>query len=233
MARRKILFVIVEGPSDQAALGLILSRIYDKDSVHVHVMHCDITTKGSVSAAQIVSKVRNEIRHFAVSNHYTADDFKEVLHIVDMDGAYIPDENIIQDAAAKSPIYSPTQIRTRNKKGIESRNKQKRENLDILCGCSTIWNIPYRVYYMSSNLDHVLYNKLNSSNTDKENDAYRFARRYKNDLSGFVRFLSDSDFSVTAGYEESWEFIAQELHSLERHTNFALCLRYSENPVDK
>lgn len=38
MAKRKIVFVIVEGPSDDEALGVILSKIYDKDSVYVHIM---------------------------------------------------------------------------------------------------------------------------------------------------------------------------------------------------
>ena len=32
--------------------------------------------------------------------------------------------------------------------------------------------MPYRAYYMSANLDHVLYDKLNSSDKDKENDAF-------------------------------------------------------------
>ena len=44
MAKRKIVFVIVEGPSDDEALGVLLSKIYDKDSVYVHIMHGDITT---------------------------------------------------------------------------------------------------------------------------------------------------------------------------------------------
>ena len=83
--------------------------------------------------------------------------------------------------------------------------------------------IPYRVYYMSCNLDHVLYNKLNSSDEDKEQDAHRFAKQYKDDIPGFLRFISESDFSVMGGYKESWQFVKEELHSLERHTNFGLC----------
>lgn len=30
VARKKIVFVIVEGPSDEEALGVLLNRIYDK-----------------------------------------------------------------------------------------------------------------------------------------------------------------------------------------------------------
>lgn len=76
---------------------------------------------------------------------------------------------------------------------------------------------------MSCNLDHVLYGKLNSTDEEKERDAYAFARKYKDDIDGFLSFISDSDFSRTDGYRESWEFIRQDFHSLERFTNLGLC----------
>ena len=56
MARKKIVLVIVEGPSDETALGIMLNQIYDKDSVYVHIMHGDITTRKGVSAENIVAK---------------------------------------------------------------------------------------------------------------------------------------------------------------------------------
>ena len=84
-------------------------------------------------------------------------------------------------------------------------------------------SIPYRAYYRSSNLDHVLYGKLNSSDEEKENDAYAFAKKYKDDIDGFLKDISDSDFSRMEGYKESWAFIKKECHSLERHTNLGLC----------
>lgn len=33
MARKKIIFVIVEGPSDEEALGVILNRFYDRNAI--------------------------------------------------------------------------------------------------------------------------------------------------------------------------------------------------------
>ena len=54
MPRKKILFVIVEGPSDDAALSVLLSRFFDSNVVHVHVMHCDITTELGVTPNNIV-----------------------------------------------------------------------------------------------------------------------------------------------------------------------------------
>ena len=196
MAKRKIVFVIVEGPSDDEALGVLLSKIYDKDSVYVHIMHGDITTQA---------------------------DFKEIIHIVDMDGAYAPDSAVVEDAEAVKPIYSVTEIRTANPEGVISRNTRKRENIARLKSTGQIWKLPYGIYYMSCNLDHALYGKLNSTDEEKEEDAYQFAKKYRNDIPGFLKYIKELDFAVGPDYKESWDFITEERHSLERHTNLGLC----------
>lgn len=41
MARKKIIFVIVEGPPDETTLGYALSKLCDKEQVYVHVVHYD------------------------------------------------------------------------------------------------------------------------------------------------------------------------------------------------
>ena len=82
---------------------------------------------------------------------------------------------------------------------------------------------------MSCNLDHALYGKLNSTDEEKENDSYAFAKRYREDIPGFIKFISESDFSVMGGYSQSWQYIREELHSLERHSNFGLCFKTEDN----
>ena len=42
------LFVIVEGPSDDEALGVILNRLYNKNVVHVEITHGDMTSAKNV-----------------------------------------------------------------------------------------------------------------------------------------------------------------------------------------
>ena len=76
---------------------------------------------------------------------------------------------------------------------------------------------------MSCNLDHVLYNKLNSTDIEKENDAFKFTQKYKDDLDGFLSFICDSNFSVCNDYKESWEFIRKDLNSLNRYSNLGIC----------
>lgn len=224
MPRKKILFVIVEGPSDDAALGVLLSRFFDSNVVHVHVMHCDITAEHGVTPNNIVRNIGDLVKKFA-GRVYKSEDFCQIIHIADMDGAFIPNHAVVEDASAIKPIYSVTEIRTRQKAGIENRNLRKQENLNRLLSTSDIWKIPYQIYYMSCNLDHALYGKLSSTDEEKESDAYVFAKRYMSDIPGFIQFISASDFSVTNDYQQSWQYIREGLHSLERHTNLGLCFK--------
>lgn len=224
LARRKIVFVIVEGPSDQDALELLLNRIFDSNRVFVHVAYGDITSKAGNNATNILRKVTDEIIRYANNNHFSKSFFQRVIHIVDMDGTYVSEDCIIEDETAQKTIYSLDAIKTANRNAIIVRNQIKSKNIDKLSETPVIWGeIPYSTYYMSCNLDHVLYNKQNSSDDEKEKDSYRFARKYEFDIEGFKEFISNSDFSVGGDYISSWKYIRQEKHSLERHTNLSLC----------
>ena len=224
MARKKVVFVIVEGASDDTALGVILNRLYDKNKVHIEIMHGDITTDLNVDPNDIVSAICDIVKKYADSMHFSQCHFQQVIHLVDMDGSFIPESAIIENLAAEKPIYSLIDIQTANTKKMALRNKHKQTKLKRISRLKKIWgSVPYQAYYMSCNLDHVLYGKMNSSDEEKESDALAFARRYKDDIDGFLSFISDSDFSRTEGYVESWEFIKREFHSLERFTNLGLC----------
>lgn len=224
LARKKIVLVIVEGASDETALGVALSQFFDKDTIYIHIMHGDITTRKGVNSQNIISKLGNDITAFAKSRHYNARDFKQIVHIIDIDGAYIPNEKVIEKNC-EGVLYESDGIYTIDVKRIITRNLQKRENIFRLKSNGKIWNIPYRVYYMSCNLDHVLYNKRNSTDEEKENNAYAFAKKYKNDVAGFVEFICNSDFSINGDFKESWDHIEKDMNSINRYSNFSICIQ--------
>lgn len=229
MARKKIIFVMVEGPSDSDALDVILTRWFDKETVYVHIMHCDITTEKGVSPSNILSHVTAEIKKYARDNHFVADHFAKIIHVVDTDGAFVPDEFVIEDPSINKVQYSEDSIQCSSKAAIVERNAVKAQNLNKLNTCAKMWNsIPYQVYYMSCNLDHVLYNKLNSTDEQKRHDSLTFARKYKDDLQEFRCFISESDFSVSDDYIASWQFIKEGKNSLERHSNLGLCFEHND-----
>ena len=94
MARKKIVLVIVEGVSDDTALGVALNQVYDRDTVHVEILHGDITTRAGVVSQNVVSKIGDVVKSFAKARRYKASDFKQIIHLVDTDGVYIPNECI-------------------------------------------------------------------------------------------------------------------------------------------
>ena len=51
---------------------------------------------------------------------------------------------------------------------------------------------------MSSNLDHVLYDMQNASDRDKEINAMAFARKYKDAIDAFHKYISESIFPFRA-----------------------------------
>lgn len=227
MPRKKIVFMIVEGTSDQEALGAILSRLFPMDMIHVHIVYGDITTSDNVTPDKIVAEIGKMIKQYADENHFKPEYFKEIVHIVDTDGTFIPDSNVIEVQNINDTVYTLTEIHTAHRQNILKRNVQKSSNLKKLIHCSKVWKVPYRVFYMSCNLDHVLHNKLNSSDEEKEHDSLAFADKYHKNTAAFRNYIMYSDFSVVENYtyQSSWDYIKRNLHSLERHSNFGLYLQ--------
>lgn len=237
MATKKIVFIIVEGPSDSDALGLLFDRIFSSNTVFVHITHMDVTTSidssgNYVRGRTILNRVGNIVETYMNAYHKRSSQFKEIIHITDMDGAYIPQDTVVFDSNAKKAKYEGDKILTAKVKAIQERNSQKRGCLDKLSTTPKIHNIPYHIYYMSCNLDHVLHNKRNLSNGEKESLARAFSKKYRDDIPSFIRFINDSKISVSGSFLETWAFIKEGLNSLERHTNLGLCFKGSQYDVD-
>lgn len=88
---KKVIAVIVEGPSDEAALGSILKEYFSSEEIQFVVVHGDITTKDYTSADNILSKINNLIESVKQKYGYRIEDFLKIIHIVDMDGAFCND----------------------------------------------------------------------------------------------------------------------------------------------
>lgn len=224
MKRKKVVLFIVEGPSDQSALELVLSKVFDQNRIFVQIAYGDITSDSKSNPSNIVKKVNDLIKMNINRNRYSKSDMLQVIHLMDTDGTYIKEDAVKEVPTASQTIYGPTQIIAPNKEGIVARNRQKAANMDKLATLPAIGGIPYLALYMSCNLDHVLYNKVNSTDKDKQMDAFKFAKQYRNDIPAFVRFITESDFSVMGVRSDTWDFIRDGLHSLERHTNLGICL---------
>ena len=84
---RKVVLFIVEGPSDEAALGGIFTKIFNNAAVKFDVIHGDPTTSCQ-DPAKIREHVRNEIlKHLARDRGYGWKDLERIVVICDTDGA--------------------------------------------------------------------------------------------------------------------------------------------------
>ena len=103
---------------------------------------------------------------------------------------------------------------------INTENKISTEDNFKLSGTL---NMAY-VSEIHATIPTLIYSAINKDwDTEKEADAYAFALRYRNNIAAFRSFISDSDFSVSSSYKDSWNFIKSGMESLKRHTNLGLC----------
>ena len=217
------MLVIVEEPSDAESLELYFSKFFDSSTIHMKIMYGDITSRKGVNQSNIKTRLGNEIRIYAENNHFKAKDVQQIIHLVDMDGAFIDDSFIVEDVTKDDFIYTLESIIVLNRQEAIER---KRENLNILSSRTAVmWNsIPYKIYYMSCNLDHVLHDNLNATDEEKKVNSLTFNDKYYNDIDAFVRFMRESIlFSRCTGYKDSWDYIKQDKHSLECNSNLGLC----------
>ena len=222
---KKIVLFIVEGVTDRNSFALVLSKIIEKDKiVRFKVIHGDMTTKNGVNASNIYKKITDYIKEFLASDIYKKSDILNVIHLVDTDGAYINDEQILQKDI-DSIEYNTQNIYAKNINNIKSRNKQKSQILSKLAATDTVYaNLSYAIYFFSSNLEHVIHNRQSVCSEDKRKYAEIFEDKFINSPVSFIEFMNSSEFALAGGYKDTWEFIKKDTNSLKRYTNFNLYL---------
>jgi len=245
--RRKVIVFLVEGPSELNALSPTLSTLYDSidptyevffpPMTEYGVMHWgDLTSKYGINPGTIEKCIdKLYFKEFLRKNKLYPKDITEIIHIFDMDGAYIEDSAVV---FGQNPIgvdklyYDDSSIITTNVDGIIERNRHKRENMDYLYSLSKIKidskSIPYSTYFFSSNLDHFLHNDANIvEGKEKVDRADEYALQYVDNPILFVQSIELLPGALlNMSYEESWAFIRERgSNSIKRHTNITTLLK--------
>lgn len=222
MTEKKVVAFIVEGPSDEAALGTIMKEYFSSNEVQFVVVHGDITLKDNVSIDSILIKINEQIEIVKNKYRYQQDDFIKIIHIADTDGVYISDEDV-KEADEEEVQYYEDHFDAKNASAIIDRNKRKGDILYKLRKTGKINGIPYRIYFNSCNLEHVLYCELKDF-TDEEKQILSddFADRYDGKVDEFIEFISDPVVTVLGTYQKTWDYIEKDKNSLNRHSNMHL-----------
>lgn len=69
---KKVILVIVEGPTDEDALSSVLKQIFSSAEVHFHVIYGDITTEDAITAnnakSYVAKRIAAEMKKYACEN---------------------------------------------------------------------------------------------------------------------------------------------------------------------
>lgn len=225
MSEKKVIAFIVEGLSDEAALGTVMKEYFSSNKVHFVVIHGDITLKDYVSKSNILTKISEQIESVKNKYRYKEEDFMRIIHIADTDGVYIPDMDVKKADVEKIQYYED-HISTKNLDLVVKRNKQKGDILRKLRSTGKVCGIPYKIYFNSCNLEHVLYGELRDySDEEKQILSDEFAEQYEGKVDKFIEFISDASVAVMGTYKNTWDYIEKGRNSLNRHTNMNLLFK--------
>ena len=254
--------ILSEGPSDRAALTGFFTSLYEMIDPDIEVFfpilseeslneegitrvkyNGDITTRYGINQDNILPLILKLFIHPELKKHPAYDYPKyiyEVIHLVDIDGAYLKDSNILKYVKndMELPYYDDKQnhILTDDVSSLIDRNKRKRENLNKMIyagklritvekGANESREKPYRVYYFSTNLDHILHDRANNERYFKVRDAEDFANRYYDDpLKMAEFFLNHEAASPVTDYEGSWQWLMEE-DTLSPKTNINVLIK--------
>lgn len=236
MARKQIILLVVEGPSDQTALEAVFERIFNRTRIQFYVMHDDLTADMNLrkTPQDAIKGARKTFLTQHKVDGFKEKDIKKVILLSDTDGCFIEDQYIVNDSRYPGKFfYEEHCIRSSRINDVKKRNQIKSQRMRMLCGKNEIAGKPFEHYYMSCNLDHVLYGKNNLIDLRKEEEALAAALKYADDPEAFVNEIVLALFPAQSkSYERSWKFIQEGIHSLSRCTNLIWFLFRNNEDLD-
>ena len=219
---KKVILFLVEGASDLTSLEFI-DNINTNETIKFQITSGDVTSKLNITPQNCREEINKILLSFLERSKLRKTDIIKIIHILDIDGVYIPEINIIEDKNKKKFLYTINGIVAPSKENVQKRNESKKQIVEKLLVTSKINSIPYEMYYMSCNLEHVLHDKLEDISEDEKKElANKFADRFYEKEIEFINFINNKDFKVLGDYKATWDFIKKDLNSVNRYSNFWL-----------
>lgn len=228
--RRKFILFIVEGDNDKREINAILHTSYFARYLAsyepiIWPTNGDITAASGTTAKNIIKKLNDILLDFRKNgipwSNIVPTDIYEIIQIVDLDGTFIPPDNIVLGTDNTFEYYDDY-ILTSNVDGAIGRNRKKAEILNKLINIDTIGGVNYSVYFVSCNMDHVLFGNRSLSRQEKSQLSREFQLRCESDHNVLEESLFNPDIAANGSYYDSWYEIQEDTLSLQRYTNFNL-----------
>lgn len=219
---KKVILFLVEGASDLTSLEFI-DNINTNETIKFQITSGDVTSKLNITPQNCREEINKILLSFLERSKLRKTDIIKIIHILDIDGVYIPEINIIEDKNIKKFLYTINGIVAPSKENVQKRNESKKQIVEKLLVTSKINSILYEMYYMSCNLEHVLHDKLEDISEDEKKElANKFADKFYEKEIEFIDFINNKDFKVLGDYKATWDFIKKDLNSVNRYSNFWL-----------
>lgn len=228
--RKKFILFLVEGINDKREIEAVLHTKYFSDYLVNYVPYFlpsngDITTSKGISIKNVQQKLNDMLLDFRRNgipySNIAVQDIQEMVQIVDLDGAFIPDSKIIR-SDSNFFQYTDENIVTSNVDGAKGRNRKKAEILRKLVEIKQVGNVPYSVYFVSCNMDHVLFDCRSLRPNEKTSKAFDFQVKCEKNAELLEESLFKKGVATETSYAASWTDIQEGCRSLNRHTNMNL-----------
>lgn len=224
---QRVCLLIVEGPSDKISLFNILSKYLSKNKLRTYIMRTDITSESGIKPENIEKNLAQRIDSFLKQDKLKKSDITNIIHLTDLDGTFIDDKYVKFNKECEQPFYTTNDIQTVRPDSIKDRNHRKADNIRKLLTVDSILSKPYKLYFMSCNIDHVLHNTNNIDDAEKQRLAEEFADKFLGQELTFLDYLKKEGVIDFDTYEESWDKVQCGLNSLNRKTNIDKALKNS------
>lgn len=225
---KKIILLIVEGITDQGYLMPLQQciRINSSKKIDFYITEGDILTDKETNLNNFKIKIGVTVQNYIEESKIDPSDIYTIIHVVDLDGVYIKDENVESDSSLdpKQTIYSRNKIANLDRINIIERNTTKSAMLDELYNTSAISysekiDIPYRIYYFSTNIDDYFCGKQNATTREKFIESDFIYNRYYDYPDEYRNFI-ESNYCSQGTYIDTWEYVKKDYNSLSRCSNF-------------
>ncbi len=229
--KKKVVLLLVEGSCEEVLLYNRLRSLFQQHNIRFHIQHGDILYDLDRPEEPIKSIIGNAVNGFMMKSKFRPEDVFCVLHIIDMDGCFIPDDAIvIEDTQKELTIYHEDRITVpheKQKQQIATRNADRSNNINIMKAIDSILSgeIDYRMYYFSRNLEHVLFKEPNPEKNRKFPEVERFIEQLEMPIEDFLQ-QSMPLIKGLEPYSESWERISENTASLRQYSNVPLLFEF-------
>lgn len=250
---------LVDGQSDIDSLQGPFQELFDQiggDDIEVRFRYGiyqkktlgDITSRDIITPDNIEKQIHKlYFKNIDKSSDLGWSDVTTIIHLIDLDGAYVPEDSIrlfteAEEALAdslktnnkpKDTLYLDDHIAVRKNLPLRRDTlKRKRQNIEKLLTLDTITfgnkSVRYALYYFSSNIDHFLHGNANMTGPEKMCHAADFAQEVQ-DTDSLVQYFSEHPGCSAEDYPQSWRCLRYGAASLQPRSNVHLLIERIRN----